>query len=101
MAPVFNTSANIVAAAADKSAGLFGTSAVYRTLNNLTIDTGRFIDDGDVHDGAAVMVLGSNLANSLFGKGQAVAVGDRVRAHGRDPRAGQDDPHQIERVGRA
>lgn len=78
VAPVFNTSAQLVAAAADKGAGLFGTTAVYRTLNNLTVSTGRFIDDNDVHDGAAVIVLGSNLATSLFGKGQALGQNIRI-----------------------
>ncbi|MBI5879693.1 MAG: ABC transporter permease [Chloroflexi bacterium] len=78
VAPQFNTSGQIVAAAADKSAALMGTTAVALSLNNLTIKDGRFISEADVQDGAAVIVLGSKLAGALFGKGQAVAQTVRI-----------------------
>ena len=39
-------------------------------------------------------------ASASSATGSAVAVGDRVGAHRGHARSGQDDPHQVERVGR-
>jgi putative ABC transport system permease protein len=78
IAPQFNVSAHITAPAADKSASLIGTTPEYQSLNNLTLQSGTFIDEGQLQGASPVIVLGSNLANSLFGTGQA--VGQAVRA---------------------
>jgi putative ABC transport system permease protein len=78
VAPQFNASGQLVAAAADKNASLIGTNGVYLSLNNLAMKDGRFISEADVQDGAGVIVLGSNLATALFGKGQAVGQNVRI-----------------------
>src|SRR5438034_8089112 len=43
IAPQFNASGQLVAAAADKNASLIGTNGVYLSLNNLSMKDGRFI----------------------------------------------------------
>jgi putative ABC transport system permease protein len=72
VAPQFSASGQIVAPAADKNASVIGTTPDYQALNSLTLTNGAFFDESQVKSGAGVIVLGSELANSLFGKGQAV-----------------------------
>ncbi len=79
IAPQFSANAQIVASAADKSASVSGTVAAYKPLQNLTVTNGRFLNDDDVKSASAVVVLGSTLANDLFGKGQAVGQNVRIR----------------------
>jgi putative ABC transport system permease protein len=79
VAPQFDSSGQIIAAAADKNASIAGITPVFRPLNNLALASGRFIEDADVHDATPVIVLGSNVATSLFGKGQAVGQSVRIK----------------------
>ncbi|HEU4324923.1 MAG TPA: ABC transporter permease [Roseiflexaceae bacterium] len=79
IAPVFNASARIVAPATDTSASVIGTTPAYQTINNLTLSAGTFIDQGHVSAAAPVVVLGADLAQELFGSGQAVGQTVQVR----------------------
>ena len=78
LAPQFSTNAHIVAPAADKTATVIGTTRDYQVLNSLTLTSGTFLDDAQVRSATPVVVLGANLANSLFGKGQALGQTIRV-----------------------
>ncbi len=80
LAPQFSSNADVVAPAADKSATIVGTTPAYSSLNSLTLQSGTFFDAAQNKSGAAVVVLGSTLAQDLFGSGQA--VGQTVRLNG-------------------
>jgi putative ABC transport system permease protein len=51
---------------------VFGVSADYADLMNMTLDEGRFIDADDVDTIAQVCVLGSGVRRDLFGFGPAL-----------------------------
>jgi putative ABC transport system permease protein len=78
--PQYGASASIVAPAADASASIVGIAPVYRDVNSLTLKSGAFLDDGHVRGATPVIVLGSNVAQDLFGSGEA--VGQTVRING-------------------
>lgn len=84
VAPEFGSSAQLVALAADSNAQIVGTTSDYEVLNNLTMASGIFLDDGHVKGTSPVIVLGSTVANDLFGSGQA--VGERVKVKGQSLR---------------
>ncbi len=79
IAAQFNTNAQIVAPAADKNAAVIGTTPAYNTLQSFTVSRGRLLNEDDVKSASAVIVLGSTLADNLFGKGQAVGQSVRFR----------------------
>ncbi len=58
---------------------MLGTTPAYKTLQSLTVASGRFFSEDDVKSASAVIVLGNTLANDLFGKGQVVGQNVRVR----------------------
>ncbi|MCI0475078.1 MAG: ABC transporter permease, partial [Anaerolineales bacterium] len=80
IAPSVQNSGALVAPAADKNVSITGTTPSYATLNNYVLASGTFFDDAQVRDGASVVVLGHQLAQDLFGSGQA--VGQTVRLNG-------------------
>ncbi len=81
LAPQFSANADVVAPAADKSATIVGTTPSYQALNNLTLKTGAFFNNAQSKSAEPVIVLGSSLAQNLFGSGEA--VGQTVRINGR------------------
>jgi putative ABC transport system permease protein len=56
-----------------------GTESYYE-LDGIKIDDGRFFNGAESNSGSPVMVIGSEVANSLFG--DTPAVGKRVRLYG-------------------
>lgn len=76
-APQYGGSQQLVAPAADVGATVTGIVPDYLTINNLSLQAGSFIDEGHVRGSSTVTVLGSSLANELFGSGEA--VGQYVR----------------------
>ncbi len=84
VAPSFNSNAQVVAPSADANGSIAGVTAAYQAVNNLTIASGNFINDGDVRGASPVIVLGANAAKTLFGSGQA--VGETVRIKGQSLR---------------
>jgi putative ABC transport system permease protein len=77
IAPQFSGSADIVAAAADQTASVAGTTPDYFSLQDMQAASGVLFDENESRAGAPVAVLGSDLAKDLFGNG--VAVGQIVR----------------------
>ncbi|MDA8217064.1 MAG: ABC transporter permease [Dehalococcoidales bacterium] len=77
VAPQFTGSAQIVAAAADKSAQVIGTTPDHFSLNDLRPASGTLFDEAQDRAAEPVVVLGNSLAKDLFGSGQA--VGQTVR----------------------
>jgi putative ABC transport system permease protein len=49
-----------------KDAQIFGMTASYETVHDLFVQKGRFISDTDVARGSAVVVIGAEVAESLF-----------------------------------
>lgn len=84
IAPEFGSSAQVVAPSADTNASISGVTADYLIVNNLTLEAGTFIDNGQVSGVTPVAVLGSSVAEKLFGSGQA--VGQIVRIKGQPAR---------------
>jgi putative ABC transport system permease protein len=78
IAPVFDGNGQIVARAADVNASIVGTTPAYQKLNNLTLQSGAFLDSSQ--SASPVIVLGATVAETLFGSGQA--VGQFVRING-------------------
>jgi putative ABC transport system permease protein len=77
--PQFGGSAQIVAPAADKSATITGVTAVYQSINSVTLESGSFISEDQVRSASTVVVLGNTLAKTLFGNGQAVGQNVRIK----------------------
>ena len=79
VAPQMGASASVVAAAADKNANVVGVTPAYQTVNALTLTQGSFLTEDQVRSVAPVVVLGSNLAQDLFGSGKAVGQTVRIK----------------------
>jgi len=61
-----------------KDARVVGTSLGYQRLRNWYVSKGRFLSDGDLERGALVGVIGSQLAQDLFG--ELDPIGQLIRA---------------------
>lgn len=59
-----------------------GTTPEYMAVRNVEVESGRFIEPGDLERGAQVAVLGSTVASELFGEG-VNPVGQRIRIRGK------------------
>lgn len=77
VASTFSGSGEMIAPAASAFAQIAGTNADYFALNELTAAQGSFFTEAQDRSGEPVVVLGANLAQDLFGDGQA--VGQPVR----------------------
>jgi putative ABC transport system permease protein len=60
---------------------LLGVTPSYETLSSLTLEDGVFISEDDQNARSLVVVLGSSVAETLFG-GTGGVVGQRVRVNG-------------------
>jgi putative ABC transport system permease protein len=60
---------------------LMGVTPGYETVGSLTLEDGEFISDSDVNARSLVVVLGSTVAEDLFG-GTGGVVGQKVRLNG-------------------
>jgi putative ABC transport system permease protein len=49
-----------------RDAQIFGTTAAYESVHDIYMDKGRFFSDVDVSRGARVVVLGADIAETLF-----------------------------------
>ncbi|MFN2216924.1 MAG: ABC transporter permease [Anaerolineales bacterium] len=81
VAPVFNASSDISYLDNNIKTSILGTTSDYEFVQNLTIEEGIFITDQQVEGRSAVVVLGPEIARSLFGKSGGV-VGNSVRIGG-------------------
>ncbi len=61
-----------------KNCRVVGASAGYQQSHNWFVSTGRFISDKEIEEGALVAVIGSQLANDLFGESDV--IGQMIRA---------------------
>ncbi len=81
VAPVSQAPAKVVAGSEDEETTALGVTPEYQHVRNLHPAKGSFITDADVKRRARVVVLGSQLAESLFGQldpvGQTVKINKR------------------------
>jgi ABC-type antimicrobial peptide transport system, permease component len=67
IAPVSSSSLSTIFRQNARSTNVTGTTPPYFQINNWKLAAGRFFDDADVRDGAAVCVIGDTVKNELFG----------------------------------
>jgi putative ABC transport system permease protein len=81
VAPEVSTSAQVVANGVNTRAQVVGVTPDYAQVRNQTVADGEFISDSDIDQRAMVVVLGSSVAETLFGEtdpvGQTVKIGGR------------------------
>jgi len=80
VAPVLSTGAKIVAANEDTDAAVTGTTPEYRSVYNLELESGAFFSSYDYARSAKVAVLGSTIAEDLYG--EANPVGETIKVNG-------------------
>ncbi|NNJ10110.1 ABC transporter permease [Chloroflexales bacterium ZM16-3] len=79
-APQYGGGAQVIAPAADANATITGIVPAYFEINSLTLQSGSYLDESQVRGSSTVVVLGANLANDLFGSGEAVGQIVRIKA---------------------
>ena len=76
-----STSAQVVANGVNTRVQIAGVTPDYALVRNLTVAEGEFISDSDINQRTMVVVLGSSVAETLFGEtnpvGQTVKIGGR------------------------
>ncbi|MBN2186994.1 MAG: ABC transporter permease [Dehalococcoidia bacterium] len=82
VAPVAQLTAQIAAGRENAGVTVAGITPEYQWVNNLTIAQGSFITERDYKAKSRVVVLGSQLAETLFGQ-QFDPTGQSVRVNGR------------------
>ncbi|MEO0406435.1 MAG: ABC transporter permease [Cyanobacteria bacterium P01_A01_bin.135] len=60
---------------------IVGTDTHYATVNNITLESGRFFSEAELNDSQAVAVLGPTVRDDLFGTGSE-AIGANIRIQG-------------------
>ena len=81
VAPEMSTSAQLVVGRKNTSSTVIGVTPEYQYVRNFPVELGQFIDAGHVESNAMVAVLGSSVAQDLYGFRSP--IGQNVRINGR------------------
>jgi len=81
VSPILEDRAQIVYLSQNTNSSLLGVTPSYLDVNNFELADGEFISDANVTARSTVAVLGSSVADTLFG-GEAGAVGQTIRING-------------------
>jgi putative ABC transport system permease protein len=81
VAPVLNGRVELNYAGENKSTTLNGVTPDYELVRNVELAEGEFISDTDLSGRSAVVLLGTEVADKLFGR-KASLVGEKVRIEG-------------------
>jgi putative ABC transport system permease protein len=81
VAPMIMGSAEITYSGQSKNASVIGVVPEHETVRNITLLEGEFISEEHMLGRAAVVVLGPQLADDLFGRREGI-VGETVRIEG-------------------
>ena len=81
VAPQVSKSMTVVANGRNWQTSVVGTNTDYFTIDNRTFEDGRNFEEAEERAGSAVCVIGSTVANELFGTTQNV-VGRQIRTGG-------------------
>jgi len=80
VSPEFNSNGQLVAGSFNTNASIVGAKPAYMTVHNIAVAEGDFITDDNVTGMANVVVLGANVASTLFPNGDA--LGQSLRING-------------------
>jgi putative ABC transport system permease protein len=81
VAPVLNGRVELNYAGENKSTTVIGVTPGYATVRNVGLSEGEFISDTDFSGRSAVVLLGTEVAEELFGRKSGL-VGEKVRIEG-------------------
>lgn len=81
VSPEYSGNAQLVAGSNNVNARVTGAAPSYATVHNSTVESGSFISEDQVRTADNVIILGSNVAETLFPDGSA--VGQQVRVSGK------------------
>ncbi|MBI4328471.1 MAG: ABC transporter permease [Chloroflexi bacterium] len=76
-APEVSTAVQAAVSGSTVATRAMGVTPEYETVRNFTVAEGRFISEADVEAGSLVTVVGSNVAEALFG--ELSPVGESIR----------------------
>jgi len=80
VAPSYSSNLQLVVGGENMNSQVTGTTPEYQDVNNLEIASGIFFSEQDYQRGSKVAVIGSNVAETLFG--EASPVGQQIRMGG-------------------
>ena len=81
VAPEISTSAQVVAGRNNTNTRVYGVTPEYLSARNFELSNGEFITQGHVRENSQVVVLGSEVAETLFGFRNP--VGQKIRVNSR------------------
>jgi putative ABC transport system permease protein len=81
VAPVLNGRVEVTFAGENKSTTVVGVTPDYAPVRNVALSEGEFISDTDLAGRSAVVLLGTEVADDLFGRKSGL-VGEKVRIEG-------------------
>ncbi len=80
-APTITQSATVKAGDISTSSSIIGTTSSYADVNSLSVQSGRFLKSPDIENNSAVAVVGTDVADDLFGRTDI--VGETISVDGR------------------
>ncbi len=78
VAPSVTTNSTVTYAGSNLSTSIMGITPEYATVRNESVQSGRFISQEDMNNYATVAVIGSEVAEELFGSGSS-PLGNKMR----------------------
>ena len=81
VAPALNGRVEMKFAGENKSTSLVGVTPDYETVRNVVLSEGEFITSTDLSGRSAVVIIGTEVADALFGRKSGL-VGEKVRIEG-------------------
>jgi putative ABC transport system permease protein len=81
VAPVLNSRVEVNFAGESTSTSMLGVTPDYSTVRNVELSEGEFFSDTDLSGRNSVLLLGTDVADALFGR-TAGLVGEKVRIEG-------------------
>ena len=81
VAPVLNGRVEVTFAGENKSTTVVGVTPDYASVRNVGLSEGEFVSDTDLDGRSAVVLLGTEVAEDLFGRKSGL-VGEKVRIEG-------------------
>lgn len=77
----YTNRSQIVTGSQNTNTSVIGATAVYATVHNIEISSGRFLTETDESSKARVVVLGPTVVTDLFGDG-SLPLGEKIRING-------------------
>jgi putative ABC transport system permease protein len=81
VAPALNGRVEMKFAGENKSTSLVGVTPDYETVRNVVLSEGEFITSTDLSGRSAVVIIGTEVADALFGRKSGL-VGEKIRIEG-------------------